>query len=95
MSDDLTTFRLRIKGEVTGVGFREWAIVEASARKLNGWVRNRSDGTLELLVSGPDAMVREMLSRCTQGPEDAQVTKIDILREDELPEPGFKRAPTL
>ena len=95
MSDDLTTFRLRIKGEVTGVGFREWAIVEASARKLNGWVRNRSDGTLELLISGPDAMVREMLSRCTQGPEAAQVTKIDILREDELPAAGFKRAATL
>ncbi len=95
MSDDLTTFRLRIKGQVTGIGFREWAIEEATARKLNGWVRNRSDGTVEMVISGPDDIIKQMLSRCTQGPDAAQVTNIDILREDELPAPGFKRQPTL
>ena len=95
MSDDLTTFRLRIKGQVTGVGFREWAIEEATARDLNGWVRNRSDGTVEMVISGPDDIIKQMLSRCTQGPEAAQVTNIDILREDQLPTPGFKRQPTL
>ena len=80
---------------MTGVGFREWAIVEASARKLDGWVRNRSDGTVEMVISGPDALIREMLSRCTQGPEAAQVTNIDIHREDTLPAPGFRRQATL
>jgi acylphosphatase len=95
MSDDLTTFRLRIKGQVTGVGFREWAIEEANARQLNGWVRNRSDGTVEMVISGPDDIIKQMLSRCTQGPEAAQVTNIDILREDQLPAAGFKRQPTL
>ena len=49
MSDDLTTFRLRIKGDVQGVGFREWAIAEANARKLNGWVRNRGDGSVDFI----------------------------------------------
>ena len=95
MSDDLTTFRLRIKGQVTGVGFREWVIEEANARKLNGWVRNRSDGTVEMVISGPDDIIKQMLSRCTQGPDAAQVTNIDILREDQLPAPGFKRQATL
>jgi len=95
MSEELTTFRLRIKGQVTGVGFREWAIEEAGALKLDGWVRNRSDGTVEMVISGPDAIIKQMLSRCTQGPDAAQVTNIDILREDRLPAPGFKRQATL
>ena len=95
MSDELTTFRLRIKGDVQGVGFREWAIHEANNRKLNGWVRNRGDGSVELVISGPDAVVQDMLKACTQGPEMAQVHKIDILREDELPAAGFRRQATL
>jgi len=95
MSDELTTFRLRIKGEVQGVGFRDWAIHQANNRKLNGWVRNRGDGSVEIVISGPDASVQDMLRACTQGPPAAQVHKIDILREDELPEPGFKRQRTL
>ena len=93
--DDLTTFRLRLKGEVQGVGFREWAIAEANTRKLNGWVRNRGDGSLEILISGPYAAVQDMLKVCAVGPEAAQVAKIDITREDELPTPGFRRHPTL
>jgi acylphosphatase len=95
MSTELTTFRLRIKGDVQGVGFREWAIAEANARKLNGWVRNRGDGSVELLISGDDKAVQDMLKACTQGPEAALVHKIDIFREDELPEAGFRRQATL
>ncbi|MBI1210065.1 MAG: acylphosphatase [Alphaproteobacteria bacterium] len=95
MNEEITTFRLRIKGEVQGVGYREWAIREASNRRLNGWVRNRGDGSVEMLISGPDAVVQDMLRATTQGPPAAQVTKIDIFREDELPEDGFKRQKTL
>ncbi|MEQ1863935.1 MAG: acylphosphatase [Micropepsaceae bacterium] len=92
---DTTIFRLRIKGRVQGVGYREWAIGEANARGLHGWIRNRSDGSVELLIAGPDATVQEMLSACTRGPEAAQVESIDILNETELPPSGFARKPTL
>jgi len=95
MSSELTTFRLRIKGNVQGVGFRDWAIHEANNRRLNGWVRNRGDGSVEMVISGSDAAVQDMLKACTQGPAAAQVHKIDIHREDELPEPGFRRQKTL
>lgn len=95
MSDELTTFRLRIKGDVQGVGFRDWAIQEATKRRLDGWVRNRGDGSVEMVISGGDATVQDMLKACTQGPAAARVHKIDIHREDELPEPGFKRQKTL
>ena len=92
---EITTFRLRIKGEVQGVGYREWAIAEASARGLAGWIRNRSDGSVELLISGPDATIKDMLGACTQGPPLARVANIDIHNETELPPAGFSRKPTL
>ncbi|MEQ1753025.1 MAG: acylphosphatase [Micropepsaceae bacterium] len=92
---DTTTFRLRITGDVQGVGFREWSIQQAAERKLDGWVRNRSDGTVELLISGPDRTIQDMLGACTQGPEGARVSNIDILNEKEAPASGFVRKPTL
>jgi acylphosphatase len=92
---ETTIFRLRIKGAVQGVGFRDWAISEAKARCLDGWVRNRSDGSVELLIAGPNAKVEDMLRATTQGPPAAQVTNIDIHNETELPPPGFVRKPAL
>lgn len=78
-----------------GVGFRDWLVEEARTRGLNGWVRNRSDGTVETLVSGPDAAVQDMLRACTQGPPAATVTGIDIKNEKEPAPLGFTRRPTL
>ena len=92
---EMTHFRLRIKGAVQGVGFRDWAREEAVSRGLSGWVRNRSDGSVELMVSGPDAKVQDMLRACTAGPPLAQVTSIDIDNEKEAPPSGFARKPTL
>jgi acylphosphatase len=92
---DITTFRLRISGQVQGVGYRDWAIVEARSRGLHGWVRNRSDGTVELMISGPDRAVQDMLGACTMGPESARVSNIDIQNEKNAPEPGFARRPSL
>ncbi len=94
-SSDLTHFRLRIAGRVQGVGFRDWVVGEAEVRGLDGWVRNRSDGTVEALVSGSDAAVQDMLRACTQGPPAAAVTGIDILNETEAPAKGFRRKPSL
>jgi len=54
---ETTIFRLKIKGAVQGVGYRDWAIAEAKARGLDGWVRNRSDGSVEVLIAGPNAKV--------------------------------------
>ena len=92
---DITTFRLRISGNVQGVGFRAWSIGEATRLKLDGWVRNRSDGTVEMMISGSDRTVQDMLGACTQGPEGATVTNIDIHNEKEAPPPGFSGKPTI
>lgn len=92
---ELTIFKLRIKGAVQGVGFRDWAMGEANARGLSGWVRNRSDGSVEMLIAGADPKVEDMLRAVTQGPPAAQVTNIDIRKETELPPAGFARKPTM
>jgi len=92
---EITIFRLRIKGAVQGVGYRDWAVAEARGRGLDGWVRNRSDGSIEMLIAGADAQVEDMLKAATQGPGAAQVTNIDIHKETEVPDAGFVRRPTM
>jgi acylphosphatase len=92
---ETTIFRFRIKGRVQGVGFRDWAKGEASVRSLDGWIRNRSDGSVEMLVAGDDARVQDMLRALTQGPPLAQVHNIDIHKETEHPPAGFALKPTL
>ena len=94
-SNEQTHFRLRIAGRVQGVGFRDWVVEEARARGLNGWVRNRSDGTVEAFVSGADAAVQDILRACTQGPPAASVTGIDIKNEKDPAPEGFVRRPSL
>ena len=49
---EITSLRLRIEGFVQAVGYRNFAIDEAQRLGLDGWIRNRSDGTVEVLVSG-------------------------------------------
>ena len=47
-----------VLGRVQGVGYRAWTEREAQARGLQGWVRNRHDGTVEAVFAGPADAVR-------------------------------------
>ena len=51
MSDDTTSLRVHVHGFVQGVGFRDFLVMAAEQQKLDGWVRNGSDGSVEALVS--------------------------------------------
>ena len=68
--------RLIIEGRVQGVGYRQWTVREASARGLDGWVRNLPDRTVEALIAGPEDAVRAMIDACRRGPALAAVTAI-------------------
>jgi acylphosphatase len=87
--------RLIISGRVQGVGFRAWFEETARALDLSGWVRNRSDGTVEALVAGDSAAVEELLRACRRGPRLAQVTRIDEELAEPPDSPGFECLPTL
>jgi acylphosphatase len=86
--------RVMIRGRVQGVSYRFWTVTEATARGLDGWVRNRRDGSVETFVSGPAATVDAMIEACRQGPRAARVTAIEITEEAARAETGFAQLPT-
>ena len=88
------TVHLRIIGRVQGVGFRFFVEDEATARRLNGWVRNRRDGTVEAALSGPAEAVSETIAACREGPPAARVTGIEISEYVGPPLSEFSFLPT-
>ena len=97
MSAERKTIRLKIFGQVQGVFYRAWTVAEATKRRLDGWVRNRSDGSVEAVISGPPSKVDELVAACRIGPPRAQVTRIDMgeVAESEAHGPGFRQSPTV
>ena len=71
-----------IAGRVQGVFFR--AETQNAARRLgvSGWVRNRSDGTVEALFEGPSATVSQAIDWCWQGSPMANVSDVSVQWED-------------
>jgi acylphosphatase len=97
MSDDveITTLRLRIEGFVQAVGFRYFAMEEARKLGIDGWIRNRSDGTVEALASGTTKTVEAFVSICMRGPPGARVTNVDLHKAEPPAERGFHRRPSV
>jgi acylphosphatase len=77
--------RAVVRGRVQGVGFRYYALRQASALGLSGWVRNLADGGVEVQVEGPAVSVDVFLERMRQGPPGARVDGVD---EDRLTATG-------
>ena len=65
-----------IRGRVQGVGYRGWVEHQARAHTLEGWVRNRRDGSVEALFSGPEDVVSNMVASCRRGPSSARVNDV-------------------
>ncbi|MGV3491694.1 MAG: acylphosphatase [Devosia sp.] len=77
-----------ISGRVQGVGFRAFVISEAEKLGLDGWVRNRRDGTVEAVFAGAEQEIQYILMELNAGPPAASVT-------DEEVAPGFIALPTM
>jgi acylphosphatase len=73
--------RVTIQGRVQGVGYRAWVEYQAVASHIEGWVRNRRDGSVEAVFSGRPKTVAEMVALCRHGPPSARVDAV-------LNEPG-------
>jgi acylphosphatase len=95
MSGDVRTVRVRIEGRVQGVSFRYWTEETARALGLTGWVRNRRDGWVEALLSGPEHCVAGMLVRCHDGPPAAAVFTVEVVEEGGTPPATFEVLPTV
>jgi acylphosphatase len=86
---------LRIHGRVHGVFFRAWAADKARSLGLRGWVRNRRDGSVELLAHGDEEALQALTAACRSGPPAARVERIEVeAAEGEGPPSGFQVAAT-
>ncbi|MBD9392804.1 acylphosphatase [Acidovorax sp. ACV01] len=73
-----TTRHLLIRGHVQGVSYR-WSMVQAAhQRGLQGWVRNRLDGSVEALATGPAEAVQSLIDWAHQGPPHARVDGVEV-----------------
>jgi acylphosphatase len=68
---------LRIRGHVQGVGYRAFAQERATRLGLNGWARNRSDGSVEALVAGEASAVERFVAQLRDGPPGGRVIQIE------------------
>jgi acylphosphatase len=88
--------RVRIHGRVQGVFFRNWAMDKARGLGVRGWVRNRLDGSVELVAYGEDEAVEALTAACRAGPPAAQVERIEVeIAEGEGPPSGFRVTATV
>ena len=67
-----------IHGRVQGVGFRAFVEDIAERLGLEGWVRNRRDGTVEVLFAGSEQAIKAALDDCWAGPRDGHVIVLDV-----------------
>jgi acylphosphatase len=83
-----------VRGRVQGVGYRAWTEIAALERGLEGWVRNRRDGSVEAIFGGALGEVTAMIADCRRGPPGARVEAVDQ-REATLDEIALRRGDEL
>jgi len=73
---------VRIYGEVHGVGFRKYVLIEAEKRGISGWVRNRTDETVEVQAYGADSILEDFLTKLRAGSPSSVVADIEDAWQD-------------
>ena len=77
----MTRRRVVVHGRVQGVFYRGSTVERAREVGVNGWVRNRPDGTVEAVFEGSAEQVAEMVRYCREGPPWARVERIEEFEE--------------
>ncbi len=70
--------QLIVRGRVQGVYFRASAQRECRRLGATGWVKNRSDGNVELFVEGDEGVIRDVIAWAQRGPSAARVEYVDV-----------------
>ena len=92
---DIIARRILVRGRVQGVFFRNWAVQTAARFGVNGWVRNRGDGSVELIACGSPRSVEEMIAACAVGPPAARVEEVIVAEAEKPGVDSFEKRPTL
>lgn len=75
-----------IYGKVQGVGYRFWLKRIVDNMNVKGWVKNKSDGTVNGILCGSEKNIEKIIGACYEGPKFAKVEKIKIIKQKNLDE---------
>ncbi len=78
MSDDYKRVHILVSGLVQGVFFRAYTRKIAAEHKLTGWVRNLSDGRVEIMAEGRENMLQKLVDWAKKGSPNAKVQKVQF-----------------
>jgi acylphosphatase len=81
MGSDLVRVRIFAGGLVQGVAYRFFAEKYANALGITGWIRNLTDGRVEVLAEGTAEGIESFLERLREGPRQARIDGLDVRRE--------------
>jgi acylphosphatase len=85
--EDRRILRIIVEGRVQGVGFRAFVAREAGRLGLEGWTRNRRDGSVEIVGCGPADAVEALVAAARRGPP---ASRVEALRVDEADESALR-----
>ncbi len=80
--------RFVVRGRVQGVGFRWFVEREAHLLGVAGWVRNKSDGSVEVMAQGTPEQLAGLHGRLREGPRASRVDEVEVAEAD--PQPGLE-----
>jgi acylphosphatase len=96
-NEPLETRLVQVRGQVQGIRYREACVGRATALGVTGWVRNRMDGSVEVMLQGSPEQLAEMCAWLSEGMSAALVDELEVT---EVQPPfarfdNFERLPTL
>jgi len=77
MTEDMQARRFVVRGRVQGVGFRWFVEREAHILGIAGWVRNNTNGSVEIMAQGTRDQISGLRSRLREGPRAARVDAVE------------------
>ena len=92
---DAIAKHLTLRGRVQGVCFRAWTVEVAGNLGLSGWVRNRANGDVEVVVQGDRKAVERFVALAREGPPAARVDEVEVLDQAVSDLAGFRQRPTI
>ena len=82
--------KIIVQGLVQGVGFRFHTQAEAQRLNVKGYVKNRPNGSVEIVAEGSGENVQALVQWAKQGPPSARVSTIEMIEEVEISKSNFE-----
>lgn len=87
-------FLITVMGRVQGVGFRAYVREHATALGVDGWIRNRRDGSVEIVAIGEPELIDKLIQEASTGPRLAKVEETTMRGAEDDGTVGFHERPT-